>query len=556
MESRSAAFSPIRNLVPADGLEGLKQNWKSDLASGLLVSLIALPLCLAIAAASGFPPFGGLITAIVGGLVVAPLCGSRLSIKGPAAGLIAVAIACVEAFGNGDPKVGYPYALAVLVASAALQIIFALLKLGRFGDFFPASVVHGMLAAIGIIIFAKQVHPLLGVKPVSKDPIPLLLEIPHSVSVLNPSIALVGVLSVAIVFLAPRLLGKLGRFVPAPLLAVIAGVGLSICFDLIHPHTYSFLGKSFSIDAGYVVDIPASFLANITFPDFSRFFTLTTLEYVMMFSLIGSVESLLTVKAVDAIDPFRRKSDMNRDLLAVGIGNFVTAWLGGLPMISEVVRSYANTTYGAKTRWSNFYHGAFLLFYLVAFSAAIHYVPKAALAGVLCVTGYRLAAPKHFKECRHIGIEQLIVFTSTIVGVLLTDLLLGVMIGVVVQFLCDLYMGMPISSVLSQVSGSTSDSDGVPTIKMPKGCSFAHVIGLKRVLNATESQVVRLDFTEAVCVDHTFAREIHTFKVDAEAQGVVVHISGLDVLVPVSEHPQAARRVRAGVLKPSCSCHR
>jgi MFS superfamily sulfate permease-like transporter len=556
MESRSAASSPIRNLVPADSLEGLKQNWKDDLVSGLLVSLIALPLCLGIAMASGFPAFGGLITAIVGGLIVGPLCGSRLSIKGPAAGLIAIAIASVEAFGKGDMNAGYRCTLAVLVVAAAIQMVFALLKWGRCGDFFPASVVHGMLAAIGVIIFSKQIHPLLGVKPVAKEPLPLLVEIPHSLSVLNPEVALVGVLSVLIILLAPKVLGSKGKFVPAPLLAVLVGVGLSIFFDFTHPHTYHFAGVDSSIEARHLVTLPAKFLDGITMPDFSQFFTLTTLQYVLMFSLIGSIESLLTVKAVDAIDPFKRRSDMNRDLLAVGCGNFVAAWLGGLPMISEVVRSYANTTYGAKTRWANFFHGACLLVYAVFFAAAIHYVPVAALAGILCVTGYRLAAPTHFKECRHIGPEQLVVFTSTIIGVLMTDLLVGVVIGVIVQLVCDLVMGVPLSSVFWKVSGATSEGDEGVTIKMPKGCSFANVIGLKRALYGVESKAVHLDFTETVCVDHSFAREVHAFKVDAEARGIIVHTRGFELLEPVSEHPQAARRVRTHPASSHSASHR
>lgn len=207
MVSQSAASAPISSRVPADGFQGFKENWKEDLTAGLLVSLIALPLCLGIAMASGFPAFGGLVTAIIGGLVVGPLCGSRLSIKGPAAGLIAIAIASVESLGQGDSYAGYRYTLAVLVVSALVQILFALAKLGRFGDFFPASVVHGMLAAIGVIIFSKQVHPLLGVKAVAREPISLLLEIPHSLVVMNPRVAAVGALSVLIVLCAPGSLG-------------------------------------------------------------------------------------------------------------------------------------------------------------------------------------------------------------------------------------------------------------------------------------------------------------------------------------------------------------
>lgn len=547
MRPQSAVPSSAPSIVPADGLKGLVQNWKSDLASGLLVSLIALPLCLGIAMASGFPAFGGLITAIVGGLVVGPLCGSRLSIKGPAAGLIAIAIASVEALGQGDASVGYKCTLAVLVVSAFLQMLFAIFKLGRFGDFFPASVVHGMLAAIGVIIFSKQVHPLLGVKPVAKEPIPLLMEIPNSLANLNPQIALVGFVSVLIVIFAPKLLGKIAKFLPAPLLAVLAGVGFSLYFGFTTPHSYSWFTKDFAIEARHLVTLPSNFIDGFTFPDFSQLFTTTSLQFIMMFSLIGSIESLLTVKAVDTIDPYKRKSNLNRDLLALGFGNFVTAFLGGLPMISEVVRSFANTTYGAKTRWSNFYHGAFLLIYLAVLADAIHHVPVAALAGILCVTGYRLAAPKHFIECRHIGAEQLIVFTSTIIGTLLTDLLVGVIIGVFVQMVCGVVMGAPARSLFSRFATPMADQAGSLTLRMPKTCSFTNVIGFKRVMNETKASSITLDFADTVFVDHSFMREVSAFKEEAASTGMPFSTPGIERLTPVSHHKEAARGLKATV---------
>jgi MFS superfamily sulfate permease-like transporter len=234
---------------------------------------------------------------------------------------------------------------------------------------------------------------------------------------------------------------------------------------------------------------------------------------------------------------------MNRDLLALGFGNLVAASLGGLPMISEVVRSYANVTYGARTRWANFFHGACLLAYTALLASAIHYIPVAALAGILCVTGYRLAAPKHFKECRNIGLEQLIVFTATIVCVLLTDLLVGVVIGVVVQLVCGLIMGAPVRSAFSRISAQREKEEDCLTIKMPAGCAFTQVIGLKRLLYATSPKSVCLDFTETVFVDHTFAREVQVFKADAETQGISVSTPGIDRLRPVSDHPEAARRL-------------
>lgn len=546
MASRSAAYTPVSSHVPADGVQGLNQNWRNDLTTGLLVSLIALPLCLGIAMASGFPAFGGLITAIVGGLVVGPLCGSRLSIKGPAAGLIAIAIGSVEAFGNGDAFSGYRLTLAVLVAAAGIQMIFAILKLGKFGDFFPASVVHGMLAAIGVIIFSKQVHPLLGVKPLARAPIDLLLEIPHSLIKMNPEVALVGFASVLIVLFAHAVLGKLARYFPGPLLAVLVGVGFCVFFDFAHPHNYTWYSDQYSVDEKYLVNLPSNFVAGITFPDFdmAKLLSATGFQFVVLFAMIGSIESLLTVKAVDSIDPFKRKSDLNRDLLAVGFGNMLTAFLGGLPMISEVVRSYANVTYGARTRWSNFFHGACLLLYAVVLADLIHLVPVAALAGVLCVTGYRLAAPKHFHECKHVGWEQLIVFSATILATLIrNDLLEGVFIGVVVQYACCLFMGAPLKSLVGRIKPGVVAPDGRVAIKLPATCFFGNVIGFKQALTASGEAPLSIDFADTVLVDHTFMREFRSLEVECSQSGRQLLVTGLERLTPVSSHSEAARRL-------------
>jgi MFS superfamily sulfate permease-like transporter len=543
MMKRSAAFTPVSSHVPADGLKGFKENFRNDITSGLLVSLIALPLCLGIAMASGFPAFGGLITAIVGGLIVAPLCGSQLSIKGPAAGLIAIAIASVETLGQGDDFAGYRYTLAVLAIAAGLQIVFAFLKLGRFGDFFPASVVHGMLAAIGIIIFSKQIHPLLGVKPLSQHPIDLILEIPHSLVVMNPRVALVGVTSVLIVVLAPMLLGRLSRYFPGPLLAVLAGICFCLSFDFANSHKYTWYSMEYPLDEKFLVNLPSNFVAGLTFPDFSKVLSSSSIQVILMFALIGSIESLLTVKAVDSVDPFKRRSNLNKDLMGVGVGNLILSLIGGLPMISEVVRSYANVSYGAKTRWSNFMHGAWLLLFALALADIIHLVPVAALAGVLCVTGYRLAAPIHFKHCREIGKEQLLVFLCTIVGTLVTDLLVGVFIGVAVQYACCIFMGAPVASLFTPVQPARGGGDQSNVIRLPATCFFGNVISFKRVVDTIQDGDVELHFANTLHVDHTFMHEVRSLERDVSQRGGKISLIGLDRLVPVSEHKAASRSV-------------
>jgi MFS superfamily sulfate permease-like transporter len=537
MDSSNLSGRSSASETQKDGINGLFQNWRADLSAGLLVSLIALPLCLGIAMASGFPAFGGVVTAIVGGLIVGPLCGSSLTIKGPAAGLIAIAIASVEALGQGDATAGYRYTLAVIVVASVIQMFFAVFKLGRFADFFPASVVHGMLAAIGVIIFAKQVHPLLGVKPIAREPIPLLFEIPHSLVVMNPEIALVGFLSVLIVIFATTIFGRFARYLPGPLVAVLVGILLCEFFEFRRPHTYRWYSLDYSVDSRYLVTLPSSFFSGITLPDFSRVLSWRSLQFITLFALIGSLESLLTCKAVDSLDPWSRKSKMNRHLFALGAGNTICGFIGGLPMIAEVVRSSANITYGARTKWANFFHSACLLAFVLLLAPVIQLIPNAALAGVLCVTGYRLASPGRFKQVRRIGLDQFFVFLTTIVATLLTDLLIGVLIGMLAEYIVCLALGVPMRAFFASFKTGVTRADGSFYLRMPQACFFGNIIGFKGELAQASGKNIELDFSDTNYVDHTFMHELRALQKEEE-----IEFSALDQLIPFTRHRESSRR--------------
>lgn len=536
--------------LPRTGLAGLVQNWRTDLMSGFLVFLIALPLCLGISMASGFPPQAGIITAIIGGLLVSRINGSFVTINGPAAGLIVVILDSVQALGKGDAMAGYKYTLAAIVCASVIQTLMGYFKAGKLSAFFPSSVVHGMLAAIGIIIMSKQIHVMLGVKPDAKTLFQTIGAIPRSFLDLNPEVAMIGFLGLGILIAWNLLKNRYLKMVPAPLVVVIMGLILGEYFDLEHEHVYLFLPNDpvlphheFTIGPKFLVTIPENFLAGFSFPDFSLIGTSEFWIQVVTICLVGSLESLLSAAAVDKLDTFKRYSDLNRDLTAVGIGNLVCGLVGGLPMIAEIVRSSANVNNGARTGWANFFHGVFLLFFVALFPKLIHEIPLTSLAALLVFTGFRLSSPREFAKTLEIGYEQLAVFVITIIGVLATDLLIGVAIGMVAEFLVHLLRSVKWGEVLKLYFEIRETEPGVFHIAIDGAAFFANFLSLKSELaELPEGKSLFFDLTEAETVDHTVMEFIHHFCEDYERRGGRCEILGLDQHVAASDHPLAARK--------------
>ena len=515
--------------APLDGIEGLKENWKDDLTSGILVSFLALPLCLGIAAGGKFPPITGVFTAIIGGMLVSILSGSKLTIKGPAAGLIAIVLGAFE-------ELGYEKALAVMVVASIIQTIFGLVKAGKLGDFFPISVVHGMLAAIGVIIFSKQIHPLLGVKPTAKSPFALLAEIPNSIANAKWEVALIGLLGLIIIFGMPYIKNKLIKKIPAPMIVLLVAIPL---------------GMVFVLDKKFLVNIPTTIFEGIitldikkigfAFPDFSDITSLTSIKFIAMFALIGSIESLLTVKAIDGLDPFQRKSDMNKDLIAVGLGNTLAAFIGASPMIAEVARSSANVANGAKTRWANFFHGLALLIFILFLAKVIVLIPVSALAAMLIAVAYRLASPKEFIHTYEIGKEQLLIFLTTLIVTLATDILLGVFAGILMKFAVEIFFGISLKQMFKANVEITEEHDNI-RLKIKDAAIFSNYLGIKAHLDKMpKNKHLILDFNEVKLIDHTFMENLHHFEHDHYKGGSSVEIQGMEHHNPISDHPLAMR---------------
>lgn len=530
-----------------------EENWRADLLSGFLVFLIALPLCLGIAMASGFPPQAGIITAIVGGLVVSRINGSFVTICGPAAGLIVVILDSVRELGAGDALAGYRYTLAAIVFASLAQIALGYFKAGKLSAFFPAAAVHGMLAAIGVIIMAKQIHVMLGVKPDADSLFATIAAIPASIRDMNPEVATIGLIGLGILIVWTLVDNRYVKMIPAPLVVVLVGMALAQYFDLDDEHRYLFLPDNqflphheFTIGPKFLVTIPNHFLASFAFPDFSKTLSLVFWQQVVAICLVGSLETLLSAAAVDRLDPQRRVSDLNKDLAAVGVGNVICGLIGGLPMIAEIVRSSANCTNGARTGWANFFHGLFLLVFVALFPKVIHEIPLAALAALLVFTGFRLASPGVFRKTLAVGWDQLGVFLITVVGVLATDLLIGVAIGVVAEFGFHFWRSVNWSEVFRLRLEVTTPDPGVYRVKLGGAAFFANYLRLKQDLaTLPRRKTITFDLSEAATVDHTVMEFLHQFCEAYNREGGRAEIAGLDWHVSSSEHPLAPRRKAA-----------
>ena len=402
----------------------LKKNLKRDLPASIVVFLVALPLCLGIALASGAPLFAGLVTGIVGGIVVSSISGSQLGVSGPAAGLAVIVLGAIARLGSYQA-----FLLAVMLAGL-MQVVLGLIKAGTIGNYFPSSVIEGMLAAIGLILIMKQLPHALGF---DTDFLDENLSNGHMFDVmvqalrmLNPAAMIIAVLSIAILVFWPKF--KKLSVVPAPLLVVILGIGLTLVFQQ----------TQFALRAEQMVNIPVvtgwtEFSGLFTMPDFSAIKNKEVWTIALTIAVVASLETLLSIEAIDKIDPVKRVSPTNRELIAQGIGNMTSGMLGGLPMTSVIVRSSANVNAGGKTKMSAILHGSWLLLSFLFIPGLINMIPLACLAAILLVTGYKLTRISLFKHMYHKGWDQFIPFFITVVAVLLTDLLKGVAVGMLLS---------------------------------------------------------------------------------------------------------------------------
>lgn len=456
-----------------------------DIKAGLVVFLIALPLSLGISLASGAPSTAGLISAVLGGLLGAYLGGSYVTINGPAAGLIVVVLSAIQSLGASDPVMGFKRMLACVVVVGVIQIVSGLLKAGRFASVFPLSVVHGMLSAIGLIIIIKQIHVFFGQK-VSGSIVQSVLHIPETLKNLNPEASLIGLLSVVLMVCYPYLKMKFAKFIPAPLVVAVMGIGLTRFFT-----------------TAELVTIPTDIKAFFVIPSFDVITSSESILAICALFFVASLESILSASAVDKLDPAQRESDFNRELWSKGIVNIACGLIGGLPIIAEIVRSSASISQGAKTPLANFSHSLFILFFLLLFPGVLNMIPLSALAAILILVGYRLAQPKQFLEMKDLGWPSFLAFLTTILVTLVEDLLIGIFAGVVVEALISFIQGAKFKNLLNPNCKVSNEGDRA-ILEFDGSLLFFSVLKQKEILKQMSAyRVIELNLSQISFIDVT-----------------------------------------------------
>ena len=526
------------------------QTLPKNVFSGFVVSLIALPLGLGLAIACEAPPISGVISAIVGGMLVAVLGGSHVTIAGPGNGLVVILLSAITTLGAGDLQQGYLYTLAAIVVSGFLLILLGTLRMGILSDFFPSSAIQGMLAAIGIGIFAKQFHLMLGNITAKGTTLSLLYQIPQEtysyITQSNTSVlyaGLIGIVSLLIMFFYSKITNPILKLIPAPMWIVLLSIGLDYYYQFFSSATYP-------IDKSLLINIPENILNSLAFPDFTRVFENEFIAVVLSITLIASIESLLSIKAVDKLDPLKRRSNINKDLKALGFASVVSGFLGGLNVVTVIARSSVNVNNGATNKSANFFHALFLVLFLVLFQEQLRKIPLSALAAILVFTGYRLANPENIVKVFQIGKGQLVIFLTTLVVTLLTDLISGIFSGILVTFLIHILVNKKLTLFTSNVLRPNvlmyqeSDRDNY-YVSVLHFCSFLNFFKLKKNLDQIpEDQNAIIDFSRCCFVDHTVMENLQNYEATFANKSGNFEVVGLDLHHTHTAHPFAPRTIK------------
>jgi MFS superfamily sulfate permease-like transporter len=514
----SPSGSFVLNLKP-------RANLRHDAPAGLVVALVALPLCMGIALASGAPPAAGLMAGMVGGLVVPLLTGSPLSVSGPAAGLTTIVLAAIG-------KLGFPAFLTAVCIAGLIQFVLGLVRGGLVAYYFPSSVIRGLLTAIGLILLLKQIPHALGVDidPEGEmvfeqaDGRNTFTEIPYALAHLHVGAALIALVGVSVLVLLDKVPRLRRTWAPGPLVAVVLGIAMNAVFRAAAP--------SLAIEGGLLVDLgDGSLWSTLPSPDLTMIFDPGVLKAAATLAIVASLETLLCIEAMDRLDPYKRSSDPNKELRAQGVGNFVAGALGGLPLTAVIVRGSAAANAGGRTQATSFFHGVILTSAVLLLPGVLEQIPLAALAAVLLHVGYKLTNPTQAVRIWRSGTDQFIPFAATVVAILFTDLLVGVMVGLAagVFFILRANFTTPYF-----IHARDDHSEGGIThihIELSQHVSFLNKASVTKALaELPEESVVVIDGSSATHIDQDVLELIHEFAETAHHRGIEARLVDVPAL--------------------------
>lgn len=492
-------------------------NLKYDIPSSIVVFLVAIPLCLGIALASGAPMMSGLIAGVVGGVVVGAFSGSNLSVSGPAAGLTTIVLAAIAQLGS------YEAFLCAVVLGGFFQILLGLFRAGTIGHFFPVAVIKGMLSAIGLILILKQIPHALGYDKdyegdeafFQSDGENTFSEILNATNYFSPGAIIISVLSILILIAWERNSIKnhpFLKYVPGPLLAVLFGILANALFNMAIP--------SLAISSEHLVVLPnaAGFFDQMTFPDWSHLQNPNVYVVAVTLALVASLESLLSIEAADKLDQFKRITPLNRELRAQGIGNMVSGLIGGLPVTAVIVRSSANINAGARTKASAITHGLLLATSVLAIPHLLNLIPLSALAAILIVTGFKLTKPALYRQMFRKGWDQFLPFIITIVAIILTNLLIGIFIGIAVGLFFVL------KTNFHEAISVIKDGDNY-LLRMNKDVTFLNKALLRKTFEQIpDNTTLIIDGGSSMFIDNDIIETIDDFMLNAPSRNIKVEI--------------------------------
>lgn len=499
---------------------------KTDILAGVVVFLVALPLCLGIALASGAPLFAGIISGVIGGIVVGVLSKSELSVSGPAAGLTAILLAAIGTLGS------YETFLLAVVLAGAIQILLSLVKAGTISNYFPSNVIEGMLTAIGIIIILKQLPHAIGYDADNEGDFFFIenktghntfTAIIDAINYSHLGAIIITLISLAILiaFNKVELLRRI-KVVPGALVAVIVGVTINEIFKA--------SGSNLVISQEHLVNLPVpksfgDFFGQFSMPNFAAIGNVEVWITGLTIAVVASIETLLCIEASDKLDPLKRYTNSNWELLAQGTGNILSGMIGGIPMTSVIVRTSANINSGGRTKIATITHGILLVIAVLSIPSILNKIPLACLAAILLMIGYKLASPAVFLHMWKSGKYQVIPFIVTVVAVVFTDLLEGVAIGLVVSIFFILRANLKLAYFFKKEEYKDGE---VITIKLAQEVSFLNKAAIKQTLNhLPENSKVTIDATDTFYIDHDVVQLIRDFlTIGSKDKGVQVMLQG------------------------------